>query len=187
MKLPHYKNSVVSMSNYEPVYTNLYEVLLTPPSSINGGIEFALENVKAINGLNTDIHLETVTQTYKGTERSFASAKPAQTYVDLNMVVQINVNEDLTMIGYDVYRKWCSLIYNPRTGAMTTKKNYIGGPLSVYLRTKNWEVVRYWNFPTIFPFGNIEAGMNDLSYESGDTLAEVTYNFRADYWDDIVR
>jgi len=188
MKIPHYKNSVVSTSMYEPVYTNLYHVILTPPASINDGIEFVIENVKSISGLNTDIHLDaSVMQTFKGSDRSFLSSKPSQTYVDLGMVVQVNVNEDLTMIGYDLYRKWQNLGYNPRTGMMTTKKNYVGGPLSIYLHTKDSEVVRFWNFPTVFPFGNTEAGMSDLSYESGDTIAEVTYNFRADYWDDVVR
>ena len=188
MKLPHYKNSEVSMGMKEVVYTNLYEVILTPPASINNGIEFVLENVKSISGLSTDIHLEaSVTQTFKGTDRSFLSAKPSQTYVDLSMVVQVNVNEDLKMIGYDLYRKWSSLGYNPRTGMMTSKRNYVGGPLSIYLFTKDYEIIRAWNFPTVFPHGNIESGMSDLSYESGDTIAEVTYNFRADYFDDAVR
>jgi hypothetical protein len=188
MKLPHYKNSVNSMEKREVVYTNLYEVILTPPASINDGIEFVLENVKSIGGLNTDIHLDaSVQQTFKGADRSFLSAKPAQTFVDLTMNVQVNVNEDLTMIGYSLYRKWQSLGYNPRTGMMTSKKNYVGGPLSIYLHTKDYEVIRFWNFPTVFPYGNTTSGMEDLSYESGDNISEVTYQFRADYWDDIVR
>jgi len=30
-KLPHYKNSEASMGMYEPVYTNLFDIAVTPP------------------------------------------------------------------------------------------------------------------------------------------------------------
>jgi len=192
MELPHYKNSKISMAMLEPVHLNLFEVILTPPTAVNNGIEYALENIKSIGGLSTDIYPEAgVMQKFKGADRSFASAGPAQTYVDINIVVQVNVTESRTMIGYELYRRWLNLIYNPRTGMMLSKPNYVGGPLQVYIHTKGdsngeYKSLRYWKFPTIFPFGNIESGMQELSYENVDSIAEVTYNFRADYNDDVI-
>lgn len=179
--VPHYRNSKASMNNWEPVYLNLFDVNIVFPAAVGTG-EFVLENIISIGGLETDKVPATVEQTYKGAKRSFAAGFVENTYVDLTLSFEVNLNDANSAYVYKCLKAWCNLIYNNETGAMGTKKDYVGGPMIVSAYDKHGDVYRQWKFPTVFPTVNISA--MELNY---DTITEVYkiegFTLRADFWD----
>lgn len=180
--LKHYKNSKISMNNFEPVYLNLFHVLITPPPTVDKW-DYVLEEIQSVSGLTTDqTPGALIEQTYKGAKRRFSAPLPESTTVDIAINFHVNVDDNLSMIAYKGLRKWCNLIWQPLTGAMTLKKDYIGGPMNVFLTTRDEQVLRQWVFPVVWPITSIQE--MGFSYDSTEAYA-MDMTFAADYWDDM--
>lgn len=183
MGLAHYKNSKVSMQDFEPVYLSLFEVILTPPPTVDKW-DYVLEQITKISGLATDQTPEAGSeQTYKGVKRRFAAALPPATTVDLTLGFNVNIDDSLSMISYKGLRKWSDLIWNPLSGAMSLKKDYIGGPLTVFLNNKINEPIRQWIFPKVWMTSSIP--QMELDYSDGAAIYSMEATFAADYFEDI--
>jgi ferredoxin len=84
--LPHFKNSTAGPGKYEPIYLNQFEVIITPPPAVSGKIGFGnnlmLEHVLKVTSLPeyAGSGSAVVIQNYKFSQRTYAPAKPAQTY-----------------------------------------------------------------------------------------------------------
>jgi hypothetical protein len=184
-KLPHYRNSTASMKNYEPVYLNLFEITVQPPSGLpNWNTALLMEQVIKVSGLDTDkVPTAGVMQTYKGWTRSYSNSKLDQTYVDIVVDFEVNVDDTNSMYMYKGLKAWCSKIFDPLTGAMSLKADYAGGPFvaSVYNRTGG--IFRQYTFPTVWPITNINA--LELDYNSTDKFTITGFTFRADYFGDV--
>ena len=131
--LPHFTNSKAAINNYEPVYLNQFEVLITPPSGIVEanttfkGESILAQQVKSITGLAVDILASAnVEQTYKFAQRRYAGGEPTTSDVTLTMEFEVNLNDVNSMSVYKILRQWSDLIYNPLTGAMGIKSDYVG-------------------------------------------------------------
>jgi len=187
--LPHYRNSKISMGNWEPVYLNAYEVSLTPPSKIEGEFdwEYISETILNVGGLETDQTPEAgVEQRFKGIVRRFASNLPPATQLDLTMEFNVNTNEDNQMVTYNGFRAWCDLVWDPLTGRRSLKKDYIGGPMIVSLHNRDHsEVIRQWTMDTVWPSANLPA--MELNYEDGAAIYQTAIQLSADYWNDVPR
>lgn len=180
--LPHYRNDRIGMALWEPVYLNLFQVLLTPPPAVDTW-DYVIDNVTKISGLTTDlIPTAPVEQTYKGSKRSYAGAFPEKTTVDLAMSFQVNLNDSHSMFVFKGLRQWCDLIFDPLNGAMVLKKDYVGGPLVVSLYNRRGDIFRQWTFPVLFPMSPLPA--MDLDYAATD-IWQIEMTFRSDYWDDV--
>lgn len=182
--LPHYKNARVNMEMWEPVYQNLFEVMLTPPAAV-GGWDYVMDNVNKISGLDTDKTPGAVEQKYKGATRRFAAALPDSTVVDIAIDFSVNVDESKSMYVWRALREWCNLVWNPLTGAMMLKKDYTGGPMTVSLYNRVGDVVRQWVFPTVWPGSALNP--MELDYDNGTTIYAASITFLSDYWEDIWR
>ena len=179
---PHYKNSTASMKNWEPVYHNTFNVLITPPANV--GFEFVLEEITDVTGLETDqTPGAEVSQIYKGATRRFASNLPGATTIDVNLNFNVNLNDSNSMYVYKSLRSWCDLVWDPLTGGRVLKKDYVGGPMVVSLYNRIGDVTRQWIMPVIWPTTNLPA--QDLSYADGTTIYALSMTFAADYWEDI--
>lgn len=179
---PHYKNSHASMQKWEPVYQNLFEVLLTPPAAIDKW-DYIMDNVKTIGGLQTDITPGVVTQIYKGAQRRFVEGFPGTTTVDIAISFEVNIDDTNSMYVYKGIRKWCDLCFNPLTGGMTKKVDYTGGPLIVTLHNRAADVTRQYTFPVVWPMASI--GAIDMDYSTGGNIWSLDMTFAADYWEDV--
>lgn len=184
--LPHYKNSKAAMNNLEPVYLNLFEVTLTPPTGIDPGVgsngqNLLLEQVKKISGLELDKNPGTVEQFYKYAKRRYAGAKPETTTLDFTVDFEVNLSDVNSMYTFKTLRQWSDLIYNPLTGGTGLKKDYIGsGVVTMFNRTGN--IHRRVRFPVIWPISPITP--MELDYQSTDIFI-ISVTFAADYWEDI--
>jgi hypothetical protein len=186
--LPHFTNSQAGIKLYEPVFLNQFEVLVTPPAAVTlnntrfKGESILTQQVKKISGLAVDIQpAGTSSQFYKFAERRYAGGAPTDTSVAFNIDFEVNLNEQNSMIVYKILRQWADLIYNPLTGAMGLKKDYVGS-IVVSAFNKGGNVFRRITLNNCFLTSNINA--MDLNYDAGETLYTLTTSWKADYWQD---
>jgi hypothetical protein len=185
MGYPHYRNSKISMELMEPVYLNLFEIVLTPPALLKSWDVLTIENIVKIGGLDVDKVPTVVEQIYKGAKRRYSAAFPDSTTVDLAVDFQVNINDANQAFVYNALRDWTRLIFDPLTGAMKMKKDYVGGPMVVTLVTKVGDVIRQWTFPVVWPTTNIPP--MEMDYSSGANIYAISMTFAADYWDDVTQ
>jgi len=177
MGLPHYNQSRVSNQKYEPIYPNLFEVTMFSP--LGDDTSLILEQVKTVSGLNAlNPSVDPVGQKYKFADRSFAGM-PGQTFVDIGLTFSLNLNEANENFIYNTFRKWYKLQYDPLTGTMGLKKDYVGSMIIVQYN-RIGDIFRKITFKDIFPTGSLE-WLDELSYETPDP-AELSMTFRCDSW-----
>lgn len=180
--LPHYTNSTASRENYEPIYLNQYEVIITPPEPLNVSQDVIIisEQVKNVKSLPEITPLETVEQYYKFAKRTYADAKPKDTTHQFKIEFEVNLDRQLDMYVYNFFRAWADIIFNPETGSMGLKRDYVGS-MNIFVTNKAREIFRKFTFNPIYiikPFTQME-----LDYQS-KKLYTFTVEFQADDWDE---
>lgn len=184
--LPHYSSSKASISKYEPIFLNQFEVLITPPTGVSvpqgnpGSGNILLEHVKKVSGLQVDQNPGEVTQQFKFAKRYYSGAAPAKTGLDVDIEFEVNLDDNNSMYVFKILRQWSDLVYNPITGAMGLKTNYTGNMLlSVF--NKAGDVFRRINLKDCFPMSPIpEMGLNYT--QTGIFTINVTW--AVDYFED---
>ena len=182
---PHYRNSTASMNMYEPVYINLFEITIQPPAILtNWNTPLLMEQVIKVGGLDVDkVPPANILQTFKGWTRSYADAKLEQTYVDITVDFEVNLDDTNSMYMYKGLKAWCSTIFDPLTAVMNLKTTYAGGPFTVQIYNRVANIFRQYTFPTVWPTTNINA--IDLDYTTSDKFTITGFTFRADYFNDV--
>tara|TARA_Y100000389_G_scaffold143792_1_gene142116 strand:- start:426 stop:980 length:555 start_codon:yes stop_codon:yes gene_type:complete len=179
MPLPHFTQARASTQRYEPIQPNLFEVTVFTPNGDDTGL--ILEHVRTIGGLNNlNPAVEAVGQKYKFADRSYAGM-PSQTFVDLSMNFTLNLNDANENYIYNTFRNWYKLIYDPLTGEMTLKKDYVGSMIIVQYNRAG-DIFRKVTIKDCFPTGQ-PAWVDELNYETQDP-AELTMTYRCDHWVD---
>jgi len=177
MPLPHYTQSRASSQRYEPIQPNLFEVTIFSPLGDDTGL--ILEQVKTIGGLNLlNPAVEPVAQKYKFADRSYAGM-PSVTSVDLTLNFTLNLNDANENYMYNTFRNWNKLIYDPLTGEMGLKKDYVGSMIVVQYNRAG-DIFRKITLKDVFPTGTIDF-VDELSYETPDPV-ELTMTFKCDHW-----
>lgn len=187
--LSHFKNSVAGPGRYEPIYLNLFEVVITPPPSIRGKIGFGGDlmlkhvlNFKSLpeySGSGTAV----ATQNYKFSQRAYAPAKPEKTIHQFTIEFEINLNENNDNYIYNALRAWSDIIYDPLTGRQGLKVDYAGpssDAASIYVQQFNraGRIFREFTFSPVF-IGPQKMTETALDY-TGDGLYKLTAQFTAD-------
>ena len=186
--LPHFSNSKASRDNYEPVYLNQFEVIINPPAGIPlaaqrfKGEGILAQGIKSLSGLAVDIASSaTVDQNYKFAMRRYAGGEPSTTDMTVTMDFEVNLNpESNSMEVYKILRQWSDLIYNPLTGAMGIKRDYVGS-MVISIFNKRGDVFRRVSILSCFPSEAIPA--MDLDYEQA-TNYSISLSWICDYWED---
>jgi hypothetical protein len=186
--LPHFTNSRAAINNFEPVYLNQFEVLINPPAGIVDaattfkGEGILTQQVKSITGLAVDIlPAAPIEQNYKFATRRYAGGEPSQSDMTLSIEFEVNLNDVNSMTVYKILRQWSDLIYNPLTGAMGIKNDYVGS-MVISVFNKRGDVFRRIRIPSCF----ISEAINnaDLDYENA-SIYTITTSWICDYWEDI--
>ena len=177
MPLPHYTQSRASSQRFEPIQPNLFEVTIFSPLGDDTGL--ILEQVNSIGGLNAlNPSIDAIGQKYKFADRSFASM-PGSTFVDLTLDLSLNLNEANENYIYNTMRNWSNIIYDPLTGEMGLKKDYVGSMIVVQYNRAG-DIYRKITFKDVFPTGQITF-IDELSYATPDAAA-LTMTLRCDHW-----
>ncbi len=184
-KLPHYRNSKAAVGNFEPVYLNLFELTIQPPLGMPGwDTPLLMEQVIKVSGLDVDkVPAAGVEQTYKGWTRSYSNSKLDQTFVDIVVDFEVNLDDSNSMYMYNGLKSWCNRVFDPLTGAMSLKKDYVGGPMIIESYNRQGDVFRRYTFETVWPTTNINT--LELDYMSTDKYTITGFTFRADYFDNL--
>lgn len=181
--LPHFLNSKTSVHNFEPIYKNLFEVSIIPPSGVMGG-ELLLEHVIDVNGFEPDKLEETVEQTYKGAVRSFAKAKPETTKIELQIQFSLNLDSANQMYVFQTLRNWARKIYNPLTGEQGLKKDYVG---IIVVTNYNRAGEIFWRrtVHNAFMRGDSLKMLAEMTYEESE-IEKIQIDFVGDYFSEAI-
>lgn len=186
--LPHFTNSLAGINNYEPVFLNQFQVLITPPPGIPdanitfNGESILTQQVKSITGMAVDIApAQPVEQNYKFATRRYAGGEPSTSDMNLTMEFEVNLSDTNSMTVYKILRQWSDLIYNPLTGAMGLKVDYVGSML-ITVFNKRGDVFRRIRIPSCFISEPINA--MDLDYET-PAIYTISTSWVCDYWEDL--
>lgn len=178
--LSHYNKAKASKGLYEPVHGNLFEVTFIAPAGV-GGAELLLEHVNSIGGLDAvNPAIDPVQQKYKMSDRSYAGM-PAQTFMDATVNFSLNLNDANQMYIYKTLKDWYKKIYNPATGEMGLKKNYVGTIIIVQYNREG-DIYRKITLLDAFPHGN-PTGLDEANYETPDAQT-IEVVFRSDNFDE---
>ena len=197
--LPHFRSSRVSTAMWEPVYLNLFTVAIQLPDAIANQceVDLLLEGIQTIGGLDTNkVPGANATQHYKFAERRFADAGPDNTFINVTMDIDVNLRNSIdTTSGKrtgncDLYtlkmlRKWNDLIYDPLTGRMGLKAEYVAPQVVITLHDKANQPFWQWTLYHVWPASSLPAP--NLSYMSKSEIYKVTgYTLACDYWDEVM-
>lgn len=182
--LPHYKNAQVGPNLYEPVYIPLFSVSIAAPDGIAFD-DLVIDNITKIDGIDTGKAFPTTkTQKYKGATRSYVGGKVPEQFQDLSLSFEVNLNEDNQMYVFNALRAWCDLVYNPMTGKMGMKKNYVGKHIIINQYNPDGQVFRKLTFFHPFPTTSIK-GPNTFDYDSDDIYKVDGWVLRCDDYEEV--
>lgn len=189
--LSHFSNSRISRSLDEPIYKNLFTVEIQLPPAIGATDEttnLLLEGIQKVSGLDTAKVPGAVLQHYKSSDRSFAGAGPESTFLEVKMDFEINVQRNsgnVSMTQLKTLRRWTDLVYDPLTGRMGLKADYVAPQMTITLHDKALNPIYVWQLFNVFPTTNITA--IDLDYASKSDLYKVAdFTVRCDYWNEYI-
>lgn len=186
-KRPHFTNSKIGMGNMEPLYIETFDVLISPPDAIANapewsgiGKELLLEEIEGISGLNVDLDVVTLKQSFKGTDRLYKGVVPNGTSVNFTIDFNLNLNDNNQSFVYNAFRKWGDLQYNPLTGATSLKNTYVSpNGISMSVFNKIFEVYRKIEIKNVILDGPIPTF--DKKYGPG-SLEKMQIKFAGDYF-----
>ena len=112
--------------------------------------------------------VDAIGQKYKFSDRSYAGM-PGATAIDITITFSLNLNDSNQAYLFKTLRQWYRSQYNPETGEMGLKKNYVGTIVIVQFNREG-DIYRKVTLDDCF----ITSGVNllgELSYESADAVA----------------
>jgi len=183
MALPHYSQDQTSRKgrNFEPVQGNLFEVTVLPPAGVSDA-PLMLQHINSISGLDLYKEVSAVEQKYKFATRSFAGM-PDGTAVDVTIGFSLNLNEANQAYLYKSMRQWYNMQYDPQSGAMGLKRDYVGTIVIVQFNRAG-DIYRTVTLEDC----TMTSGLgftNELSYESADP-ATLEVGWRCDAWKEVL-
>lgn len=183
MALPHYSNDQTSRSGrqFEPVQANLFEVTILPPAGVSDA-PLALQHINSIAGLELYKEVAAVEQKYKFSTRSYAGM-PDATTADVTVNFSLNLNDANQAYLYKSMRQWYNNQYDPQTGSMGLKKDYVGTIVIVQFNRAG-DIYRTVTLEDCF----ITSGLpftNELSYDAAEP-ATLEVGWRCDTWKEVL-
>lgn len=182
--LPHFKNSAAGPGKFEPLYLNQFEVIITPPPAIANKIGFGnnlmLEHVLKVSNLPeyAGSGSAVVIQNYKFSQRTYAPAKPQQTYHQFTIDFEVNLNQNNDMYIYNALRAWADLIYDPLTGRQGLKADYADASIQITQFNRAGVIYRDFMFSPVF-IGPQKMTETQLDYTS-EGIYKLAVQFTAD-------
>lgn len=177
MPLPHYTQARASTQKFEPIQPNLFEVTIFTPAGDDTAL--ILEHVQSIGGLNNlNPAIEAIGQKYKFADRSYAGM-PGSTFAEITVNFTLNLNDANENYIYNTFRNWYKLTYNPQTGEMGLKKDYVGSMVIVQFNRAG-DIFRKITLKDVFPTGQ-PVFLDELNYETQDA-AVLAMTYRCDHY-----
>jgi hypothetical protein len=183
MALPHYSQDQTSKKGmqYEPVQANLFEVTILPPTGV-ADAPLLIQHVNSIAGLDLYKAIEAKTQKFKFATRSYAGM-PSETSVDVTVNFSLNLNNSNQAYLYKTLRQWYNKQFDPQTGVMGLKKDYVG-TLVVVQFNRAGDIYRTVTLEDCFITSAL-GFTTELNYESADP-ATLEVIWRSDAFKEVL-
>lgn len=174
--LPHTRNSEAGANMYEPIIASQFMVYLLPPEGISGG-SILTQHVQSISGLFVEKGGDSITeQGFQTAQRSYASTEKTTTY-DVEVAFSLNLNNNAENYVYNTLRAWSRRKYNPLTGEMGLKKDYVGSLVGEKFRVDG---TIFWRRTLHQAW--LQSDIPDLDGDYGTHDAQsITVTFRGDF------
>ena len=102
---------------------------------------------------------------------------PGQTFVDLTLNFTLNLNDANENYMYNTFRNWYKLIYDPLTGEMGLKKDYVGSMIVVQFNRAG-DIFRKITLKDVFPTAQPDF-VDELNYETLNQLCRESPNLKS--------
>lgn len=183
MALPHYSQDQTSKKGmqYEPVQANLFEVTILPPAGV-ADQTLLIQHVNSIAGLDLYKAIEAKTQKFKFATRSYAGM-PSETSVDVTVNFSLNLNNANQAYLYKTLRQWYNKQFDPQTGVMGLKKDYVG-TLVIVQFNRAGDIYRTVTLEDCFITSAL-GFTTELNYESSDP-ATLEVIWRSDAFKEVL-
>jgi hypothetical protein len=183
MALPHYSQDQTSKKGmqYEPVQANLFEVTILPPAGVSDST-LLIQHVNSIAGLDLYKAIEAKTQKFKFATRSYAGM-PSETSVDVTINFSLNLNNSNQAYLYKSLRQWYNKQFDPQTGVMGLKKDYVG-TLVIVQFNRAGDIYRTVTLEDCFITSAL-GFTTELNYESSDP-ATLEVIWRSDAFKEVL-
>lgn len=183
MALPHYSQDQTSKKGmqYEPVQANLFEVTILPPAGV-ADAPLLIQHVNSIAGLDLYKAIEAKTQKFKFATRSYAGM-PSETSVDVTVNFSLNLNNSNQAYLYKTLRQWYNKQFDPQTGVMGIKKDYVG-TLVIVQFNRAGDIYRTVTLEDCFITSAL-GFTTELNYESADP-ATLEVIWRSDAFKEVL-
>jgi hypothetical protein len=186
--LSHFRNSRAAQELFEPVYLNLFTLQIQLPDAVGSipeNTNLLLENVQKIGGLISHKFPTTlISQYYKWAVRRYAGAKPENTFMDLTIDFEVNIDKTQSAYVLKTLRKWCDLVYDPLTGRTGIKADYVApwSLITMYDRAARpfWQ----WKLYNVFPMTVLPAP--ELDYQNDTNYKIAGFGIACDMWDETI-
>lgn len=191
--LPHFKTSRAAMELYEPIWQNLFTVQIQFPTRLGLSTDeqnLILEGITKVGGLDTNkVPDAGSSQQYKIATRRFANAGPESTTLDVQFDFEVNLQNceigKPNMYTIKNLRRWTDLIYDPLTGRMGLKSDYVADYAVITMHDKALDVFWQWTLYNVWPKTSITPPA--LDYSQKNSVYKITgYTLACDYWDEVM-
>ena len=182
MPLPHFTNVQSHNQNEEPVFKNLFEVVIILPPAI-AALHPNSQTLLLENTTNSSFPaypaIESAEQNFKFSTRQYLKM-PTTTSTTLKLKLNMNVNEKYQVFTWRMMKDWYDLVWNNEDGSVHYKSNIISD-IVVHAHDKEGRVLRrvtYFNCQI-----KSITGWEDIDWK-GQEIAALDVEFIADYWSD---
>ena len=104
---------------------------------------------------------------------------PGSTILDVTISFTLNLNDANQVYTYKTLRDWYKLVYDPETGEMGLKKDYVGTIIIVQYNRAG-DIFRKLTLLDVFPTG-APVPFDALSYDANDPMT-MDFTIRCDHW-----
>jgi len=183
MPLPHFSNVSSHNKVWEPVFQNLFEVVVILPQAIQSlhpeHQTLLLENIVSTT-FPSYKEIGTTDQRFKYSTRKFVTF-PSDTSTEFTLKLNMNQNDSYQVFTWRMMKDWYDLVWNNEDGSVHYKKNIISD-IVVHAHDKEGHVIRrvtYYNCQIT----NI-TGWETLDWSTTE-IYSLEAKFIADYWEDL--
>jgi hypothetical protein len=185
MALPHFKNIRTANTLREPVFQNLFEVVVDMPAVIRttGSQRILLENATSFTKLDfITPTLGTQEQRFKYSTRAYLLTPNAEdTAPKFNIKFNINQNDKKSVEVWALMKRWYDLVWNSQTGELHYKADLVG-QITVHIHDRTGEVIRRIDMINAQITG-ID-GFSNWDWKNNSIMKDIDVSFECDYFVD---
>jgi len=181
--LPHFTTVGSHSAINEPVFKNLFEVVVILPPAIAGLHDdhqtLLLENITSAS-FPVYPTIGVTEQFFKFSDRKYLTF-PEKTSTELKLKLNLNVNDKNSVFTFKMMKDWYDLAWNNEDGSLHYKNNIISD-IIVHGHDKEGKVIRRVTYFNCQMKGF--SGWDTIDWTSKE-IASLDVDFVADYWTDL--